>query len=194
MPLQTAFAELKRQVLEQHELLIGTPGSVVIRNSGGRRFYYRDYYDPNGKKAGDYIGPVGEATAEAQAEQVRERIAFANGLVAEAALLVQNGHVRVEPRTNAILAALANHGLFRAGALLVGSHAYGALLNDLGARAAATATEDVDVARGRRLELQEGAKSFEEMLRASRVPFQPVPQLDRKRPSTSCSCPPTVPR
>ncbi len=183
--LQTAFAELKRQALEQHTLLVGTPGSVVVRTSAGRRFFYRDYYDPTGKKAGDYIGPEQDAAAQARAAEVREQITIANGLLEEAALLVQNGYVRVEQRTNAILAALANNGLFRAGALLVGSHAYGALLNDLGARAAATGTEDVDVARGQRLPLPDEAKSFEEMLRDSRVPLHPVPQLDRKMPPTS---------
>jgi hypothetical protein len=185
LALQTAFAELKRQALEQPAVLIGTPGSVVVRTNAGRRFLYRDYYDPSGKKAGDYIGPEQDPATQARAAEIREQIAFANGLLEEAALLVQNGYVRVEPRTNAILAALANNGLFRAGALLVGSHAYGALLNELGARAAATGTEDVDVARGRRLSLSDNKKSFEEMLRDSRVPLRPVPQLDRKVPSTS---------
>jgi hypothetical protein len=185
MALQTAFAELKRQSLEQSSLLIGTPGSVLVRTSGGRRFLYRDYYDPSGKKAGDYIGPEHEPTAESRAAEVRERIALAKRLLEEASLLVQNGYVRVEPRTNAILAALANNGLFRAGALLVGSHAYGALLNELGARAAATGTEDVDIARGARLDLPDDAKPLEEMLRESRVSLHPVPHLDRKRPSTS---------
>ena len=42
MALQTAFAELKRQSLEQASLLIGTPGSVVVRTNAGRRFLYRD--------------------------------------------------------------------------------------------------------------------------------------------------------
>ena len=185
MALQTAFAELKRQALEQPVVLVGTPGSVVTRTNAGRRFLYRDYYDPTGKKAGDYIGPEQDPAAQSRAAEVREQIAFANHLLEEAALLVQNGYVRVEPRTNAILAALANNLLFRAGAVLVGSHAYGALLNDLGARSAATGTEDVDVARGRPLSLSEDAKSFEEMLQDSRVPLHPVPQLDRRMPPTS---------
>lgn len=183
--LQTAYAELKRQALEPPALLIGTPGSIVVRTSGGRRFFYRDYYDPNGKKAGDYIGPEQDPSARVRAAELREQIALAKGLIDDAALLVQNGYVRVEPRTNAILAALANNGLFRAGALLVGSHAYGALLNELGARAAATGTEDIDVARGRRLPLADESRSFEAMLGDSRVPLHPIPQLDRKVPSTS---------
>lgn len=182
MALQTAFAELKRRTFEQHFLLVGTPGSIVVRTE---RFLYRDYYGPDGKKAGDYIGPVDDPPAEARAAELREQIALAKALVEEATLLSQNGYVRVEPRTNAILAALANNGLFRAGALLVGAHSYGALLNDLGARGAATATEDIDVARAKKLDLEDDAKSLEEMLRDSRVALHPIPQLDRKKPSTS---------
>jgi hypothetical protein len=190
MALQTAYAELKRQALEQPSLLIGTPGSVVVRTSSGRRFFYRDYYDPAGKKAGDYIGPEGDRDAQSRAAEVRERIVTTNALLEEAALLVQNGYVRVEPRTNAILAALANHGLFRAGAVVVGSHAYGALLNELGARAASAGTEDIDLARARRLHLDaEPETSFEAMLRDSRVALIPVPPLDRKAPSTSFKAP-----
>jgi hypothetical protein len=185
MPFQAAFAELKRRAFEQPFLLVGTPGSIVVRSAKDRRFLYRDYYGPDGKKAGDYVGPVADPDAETRASELREQIALANALVAEGALLAQNGYVRVEPRTNAILAALANNGLFRAGALLIGAHAYGTLLNDLGVRAASIATEDIDVARPKRLEVEDDAKSFEEMLRASRVPLHPIPQLERKKPSTS---------
>lgn len=69
---------------------------------------------------------------------------------------------------SAILGAFANHGLFRSGAVLVGSLAYGAVLNELGIRAAAFATEDVDLARGEPLHI-ERAGSFEQILAASTV-------------------------
>lgn len=182
MALQAAFSELKRRALEQQFLLVGTPGSVVVRTE---RFLYRDYYGPDGKKAGDYIGPVDDSDAKSRAEELREQIALANALIEEATLLSQNGYVRVEPRTNAILAALANNELFRAGALLVGSHAYGVLLNDLGVRAATVATEDIDVARAAKLAVASESKSFEEMLQESRISLHAIPQLERKKPSTS---------
>jgi hypothetical protein len=185
MAFQTAFAELKRRTFEQPFLLVGTPGSIVVRAAEGRRFLYRDYYGPDGKKAGDYIGPATDAPAEARAAELRDQIALARALAGEGALLSQNGYVRVEPRTNAILTALANNGLFRAGALLVGAHSYGVLLNDLGARASATATEDIGVARAKKLGLDDDAKSLEDMLRDSRILLHPIPQLDRKKPSTS---------
>jgi hypothetical protein len=182
--LQTAFSELKRQASEQPFVLVGTPGSVSVRQVNGGRFYYRQFYDARGKKAADYLGPVGRPQAEERAEAVREQITVANALTKEGRLLAQHGYVRTDSRTSAIVAALANRGLFRAGALLVGSHAYGALLNDLGVRAAAFVTEDVDVARGERLAIAT-PEDFGGILAESTVDLRPVPGFGRDAPTTS---------
>lgn len=145
--LQTAFSELKRQALELPSILEGTPGSVGTRDVNGRPFFYRQFYDAEGKKAAQYIGSAEDPKATARAEALREQIALTKALVKDARFLTERGYVRTDPRTGAIVAVLANRGLFRAGAFLVGSHAYGALLNDLGVRAAAFATEELEVAR-----------------------------------------------
>jgi hypothetical protein len=188
--LQTAYSELKRRAGEQPLLLVGTPGSVGRRDVKGRPFLYRQFYDAQGKKAAEYIGPAGDEAAEERARIVREEIELTGALVKEARLLGQQGYVRVDSRTRSILASLAQHGLFRGGALLVGSHAYGALLNELGIRAAGFLTEDVDVARGKALDLPHAPdQGFEQMLADSTVPLRPVPNLDRKAPSTSFKAP-----
>jgi hypothetical protein len=184
--VQTAYSELKRQALEQSQLLIGSPGSVGAREVGGRSFLYRQFYDAEGAKAAQYLGSSEDAAVMARADAVREQIVLAGALAKEARLLVERGYVRTESRAGAIVAALANRGLFRAGAVLVGSHAYGALLNELGVRAAAFTTEDVDVARADRLELAlADGDSFEQMLAESTVRLHPVPGLHRKAPPTS---------
>ncbi|HVH45781.1 MAG TPA: GSU2403 family nucleotidyltransferase fold protein [Labilithrix sp.] len=182
--LQVAFSDLKRQAMEQPFLLAGTPGSVTKREVNGRPFFYRQYYDPSDKKSADYIGPVDDPSTVERVARIREQIEVANALLGVARMLSRGGYVRVDARTDAILAALANNGLFGAGAVLIGSHAYGALLNDLGARSAGYATEDIDVARDRALRLAE-PKSFEAMLAESKLSLLPVPQLERKKPSTS---------
>ncbi len=186
--LQTSFSEVKRQAAEQELVLVGTPGSVGVREVNGSRFYYRQYYDPQGKKRAEYVGPVAEAGAEERVAALRSRIEVTNALVKDARLLAQRGYARVDTRTNAIVASLANHGIFRGGGLLVGSHAYGALLNELGVRAAAFTTEDVDVARGEPLDIATTSGevvSFAQMLADSTIPLQPVPSLKRTAPSTS---------
>src|SRR5574337_232550 len=147
--LQTAYSELMRQAMEQPFLLVGTPGSVGLRDVKGHPFYYRQYYDAQGKKRAEYLGAAGDDQAEARVAGVRDQIAVTKGLLKEARVLAQQGYVRADQRTGAILAALANHGLFRAGAVLVGSHAFGALLNAVGVMGAAFFTEDVDIARNK---------------------------------------------
>jgi hypothetical protein len=186
LALQTAFSDLERRALEQAFLLAGTPGSVSVRSVSGRSFYYRQFYDAQGKKAAEYLGAVGAQPAEERASQVRSAIAVVQQLVKEGRMLAQTGYVRTEPRAAAILGALANRAFFRAGGVLVGSHAYGALLNQLGVRAAAFATEDVDVARDQPLELALAADvTFESILAESTVPLLAVPSFDRKGPVTS---------
>lgn len=186
-PLQAAFSELKRLAGEQRVLLVGSPGAVVERQVKGRRFLYRDFYAPGGKKAADYLGPSDEPRSVEIAARTREAIELTNDLLAQSRLLAQQGYARVDGRTDAILAALANNGLFRAGAVLIGSHAYGALVNELGVAASTMRTEDIDVARDRALRLDDAAKTFPQMLDDSKVPLFAVPQLDWKAPSTSYS-------
>src|SRR5262249_18054549 len=123
----------------------------------------------------------GDRKAEARAAAVRAEIETTVSLIREARLLVRSGYIRVGPRPNAVLVAMANAGLFRAGAGLVGSHAYGTLLNELGVRAASFATEDLDLARGDTLRLDPSV-TLVDILSSSTVPLRPVPGFDRKAP------------
>lgn len=184
--LQTAFAELKRQALEQEFLLIGTPGSVGPRNRGESGYLYRQFYNAQGRKDAEYIGPVGDLEAEARAEKIRAQIALTRELLRQARVLNQQGYVRTDKRTGAILASLVNYGLFEAGAVLIGSHAFGVLINLLGVASAGFSTEDVDVARNAPLEIAlDDSTGFLEILRESTIPLVPIPTLRRGAPSTS---------
>jgi hypothetical protein len=99
---------------EQPFVLPGTPGSVGVREVKGRRFYYRQFYDAEGKKGAEYIGPVGVPGAEEKAATVRGAISLAHSLVKEGRLLGQAGYVRADRRAVAVLGAFANHALFAA--------------------------------------------------------------------------------
>lgn len=192
LSLQAAYSDLRRQAEEQRFVLVGTPGTVSTRTVNGRDFYYRQHYDANGKKAAEYLGSVDDHDAQQRAREIRGQIDVANALLDVARMLARSGYVRVDARADAVLAALANNGLFRAGGMLVGAHAYGALINDLGIRAGAQATEDIDVARDRALSLP-APKPFEKMLEDAKLDLHPIPELDRKKPSTSWK-PPGVDR
>jgi hypothetical protein len=188
LALQTAFSEVKRHALEQPFALVGSPGSVGVREVKGRRFLYRQFYDAQGKKAADYLGPLDDVAVTARAQTIRDRIDATNAIVKDVRMLAHQGYVRADSRTCAVLGAFANRGLFRAGAVLVGSHGYGALINDLGVRAAAFSTEDVDLARDAPLQIT-GDNDFAAILADSTVALTPVPGFDRGAPSTSYKAP-----
>lgn len=187
-PLTTLYGDLENHAAAQAELLLGTPGSLLERqNAAGFRFYARQFYDGEGNKREQYVaGPVGDAAADVAAEQVRARIADANEALRDARLLGREGFQLVDARAFVTLASLHNHGLFRAGAVLVGSHALGALLNRMGVRAAAYSTEDVDLARGQALAFSKRPDaSLLDMLRDSGLAFVPVPAMDVRDAPTS---------
>ncbi len=187
-PLTVLHSDLENHAATQTHVLIGTPGSLLEReNASGFRFYARQYYDGDGKKREQYVaGAVGDVTADATAAELRSRIEETKALTADLRLLGREGYQLADARTFATLASLHNHGVFRAGAVLVGSHAFGVLLNQLGARAAAYATEDVDLARRDALAFATPpSQSLLEMLQDSGIEFIEVPQLDVRKPSTS---------
>jgi hypothetical protein len=100
------------------------------------------------------------------------------------------GFQRVEREPAAVLSVFFNHGLQRSGLVLVGSHAYGALLNELGVQASAYRTRDLDVARAAPLSLALPARgSFGALLNESGLSFVPVPGMPSSRPSGSFKLP-----
>jgi hypothetical protein len=187
--LMLLFAELESTAAEQVEAFLGTPGTIDERtNEKGVRFWVHRYSDATGKRRELYLGAPADPAIKARVAALRERINAANAAIARVRLLARAGFATVNRKVYATLASLHNHGLFRAGALLIGSHAYGALLNALGVRAVPYATEDVDIARRDALAIS-GVPAFLQMLRETGIQFFEVPQLDRRSPSTSFSEP-----
>jgi hypothetical protein len=186
--LTVLISDLESQALQQREVFVGTAGSVVERsNASGFRFYGHQFYDGYGKKRETYVaGPVGSSDADAAAAALRLRIAEVKALVPSLRMLAREGCSVVDAKTYGTLATLHNHGVFAAGGFLVGSHAYGVLLNRLGVRAAPFTTEDIDIARKEALAFERlPGRALLDMLKESGIPFVEVPALDRKKPSTS---------
>lgn len=179
------FSELASAATHQTEAFLGSPGSLAERtNETGTRYWVHRYSDAAGRRQEAYLGKSEDPPVSARVADLRERIAAANSAIAAVRLLARAGFATVDRKAYSTLASLHNHGLFRAGALLIGSHAYGALLNALGVRAAAYSTQDIDIARRAQLAVS-GIPPFIEMLRETGLEFFPVPALHRRAPSTS---------
>jgi hypothetical protein len=182
------YGDIEAYALSQADVFVGTAGSVVERrNADGFRFYAHQHYDGDGRKRERYLaGPVGSVAADEAASVLRTRIQDLKALVPSLRLLGREGFSLVDAKTYATLASLHNHRVFSAGAMLVGSHAYGVLLNRLGVRSAAYATEDIDIARRKALAFPASPDlGFLDMLRGSGIEFVEVPRLDRRSPPTS---------
>ena len=87
-----------------------------------------------------------------------------------------------------MLVELHNLKAFEAGLVVVGTLCYMAWLNELGVKAVALRTQDVDLARRQRLKL-EAPLSFLEAMQATKLPFSAVPGLPSREPPTSVKLP-----
>ena len=184
-PIAAAYADLENHAVGQAGAPMATPGSLLQRsNAGGFRFYAVQQYDASGKRTERYLaGPIGEPAAEATAEAFRRELADARQASESIRLLLREGYFAAEPRHYGVLAALANHGAFAGGALLVGTYAFQAIANRLGIRTSAFPTEDLDLARPSRLAMTSVPPGgLLEIIRASGVDFVEVPNLDPRHP------------
>jgi len=183
--LTLLFSELETAARELDQALLGTPGTLTERtNENGTAYWVHRYSDALNRRHEAYIGKADDPDVVSRVDALRERINATNATIASVRLLARSGFATVDRKAFYTLASLANHGLFRAGALLIGSHAYGALLNALGVRAVPYATEDVDIARREKLAIS-SVPSFLEMLRETGIEFFAVPSLDRRAAATS---------
>jgi hypothetical protein len=147
---QTAYANLAtaaRQA-ELNRSVAQVPGGFSKKTVKSKVYWYWQAKLPGGKLQQVYVGPDDETTREiirrhddpvAKAAQLQlERLSQA--AVALGCYEVIRKHARV-------LARLAQYGLFRAGGILVGTHAYLAYQNHFGIRwGAADVTVDLDFA------------------------------------------------
>jgi hypothetical protein len=186
LSFRTAYAQAKEAALAQSNVSLLTPGSIQHEVRGGSKFVYRYRYDAAGKRIAQYLGPEsgddGHAALQAAKDEIRSGAIFAQ----YSRDLRRVGFYGADNSTVVTVAQLFNTGIFSGGGVLVGSHAFGAILNELGYSTAFPLTEDVDIARGRRIQiaaLPEGG--FLAVLRETGLPFQEVPELERGGPPTS---------
>ncbi len=183
------YQELKHLAQAQRRVLAGTPGTLKQRSRRGTDYWVREHIRVDGRKDDEHFGTV-PALGEARVRELRAEVELAKALAAGSASLRLLGYQRVERKAAAVLAAFHNRGLFHAGLTLVGSHAYGVLLNETGISAPAYRTQDIDVARAQPLALALPATpAVPEILAESGLAFHPVPGMPSHRPSASFKLP-----
>jgi hypothetical protein len=181
------FANVEQAAATQDKVLMGAPGTIIEHVRGGTVYYGRQFMGPEGRKQEEHLGgPADNPDVQQRVDDVRHRIALSKDLIARIRDLGKLGFQLADNKTYATVGVLYNYGLFEAGALLVGSHAYAVILNSLGIRAISYETEDIDIARRHQLALTgvpEGG--LLSMLKETGIQFVPVPAMKPGEPSTS---------
>jgi len=194
--VQTLYAELLEQSVHAaaEAAVPGSPrGSFVAKTIKGGTYWYLQTAE-GGRRRQQYLGRESPSLL-AWMEEVRgarERSAAdAAGRARLVTMLAAGGAARESAPVVRVLDLLAGAGVFRMGGVLVGTQAFRAYGNLLGARftAAALRTQDVDIAQdpaiGIALTADSGPLDVAASLEGSGLGFFPVPGLDPRQPSTS---------
>jgi hypothetical protein len=143
---QTAYAQLFDATLasELSRSVGSLRGSFARKTVKGREYWYFQFTDLGGTLRQVYVGPDSEPVRALVAEARKPRDAPIVPLVRSAIAL---GCAPLLPRHFRVIRRLAEHGFFRAGGVLVGTHAFLTYGNILGLHWVETArTQDVDLA------------------------------------------------
>ncbi len=194
VPVQTLYAELVEQLLalEARRRIGHAPGAFVTKRLKRGTYYYFQYSEPGGTTRQAYVGRKSDALDALVRRYASER----EGLRADrrsvetlCAALRAGGATTTDARSARVLGALADAGVFKLGAVLVGTHAFVALGNVLGVRwtGASSRTEDVDIAAERSLELAlpDLRSDVPAVLEGLGMGLLPVPGFSPRAASTS---------
>lgn len=143
---QTAYAQLFDAALatEFSRSVGNLRGSFARKTVKGREYWYFQFTDLGGTLRQLYVGPDSEPVRALVAESRQSREEPLVPLVRSAIAL---GCAPVLARHFRVVRRLADHGFFRAGGVLVGTHAFLTYGNILGLRWVESArTQDVDLA------------------------------------------------
>lgn len=144
---QTAYAQVldAAHAADLARTVADLPGTFARKRVKGRGYWYYQFMDMAGRKRQVYVGPENERVRGLIARRAQGGAAPALRALAQSALAL--GNAALLPRHFKVVQRLADHGFFRAGGVLIGTHAFLALGNMLGVRwRDGLRTQDVDFA------------------------------------------------
>lgn len=152
---QTAYAQTLDSALaaEHFRSVADLSGAFSSKTVKGHKYWYYQYSEPSGRLRQTFVGPDNDAVRDLIAKKHQPAITAQLGPLAGSAIAL--GCDPVVPKQLRVILRLAEYGFFRAGGVLVGTHAFLAYGNMLGVRWRDVArTEDIDFAHaGKNLSL-----------------------------------------
>lgn len=144
---QTAYAQLldAAHAAELMRTVADLPGTFARKQVKGRPYWYYQYLDVSGKQRQVYVGPENERVLALIATRAEGGAKPALQGLAQSAVAL--GNAPMLPKHFKVMQRLSDYGFFRAGGVLIGTHAFLAFGNMLGVRwADGQRTQDVDFA------------------------------------------------
>lgn len=144
---QTAYAQLLEAALASEHMrgVADLPGSFASKTVRGARYWYFQYTEPSGKLRQVFVGPDTAPVHALMARKTQRPATAALGPLARSCAAL--GCSEILPRHLRVLQRLAEYGFFRAGGVLIGTHAFLAFANMLGVRwGEGSRTQDIDFA------------------------------------------------
>lgn len=171
---------------------VGAPqGTIVHKTVRGHRYAYLQL-SALGKRKQLYLGPESQELTEmlrGLEQRWRDAEQLGQSTARLVAMLQQAGVLGPSGGSAKLLETLTAHGAFRAGGVLIGSHAfiaYGAMLGVRWSRA--FRTDDLDLASDPRIGLAIGERTdLLDAVEHAVPPLTGIPGFDPKSPSTSFS-------
>ncbi|WP_243370414.1 nucleotidyltransferase domain-containing protein [Geotalea sp. SG265] len=190
---RTLYAELLEmmQILEASRTISDLNGNFTTKTIGGEQYVYFSHYLPGGKLHYVYVGKKNEQTdaliqrykeGKPESQEARENIRRLGAQVkAGFGVVTDKAMVRV-------IKALAEAAVFRAGAVVIGRHAFTAIGVMLGIRRfqGTILPMDVDLSAERSVSvaLPQTQSDIPDVIDSLKMGFFPVPALNLKHPST----------
>ena len=186
---QTAYAQLLEAALvaEHVRSVADLPGSFASKTVRGARYWYFQYTEPSGKLRQVFVGPDTAPVRALMARKAQPSAVVALGPLARSCAAL--GCSEILPRHLRVLQRLAEYGFFRAGGVLIGTHAFLAFATMLGVRwGDGSRTQDIDFAHaGKSLSLALPGNvqvQTHEAIKSLEMGFLPVSGLASKAGAT----------
>ncbi len=144
---QTAYAQVldAAHAADLARTVADLPGTFARKRVKGHTYWYYQFMDISGRKRQVYVGPENDRVQTLIERRAEGGAGPALQALARSALAL--GLTPMLPRHFKVVQRLADHGFFRAGGVLIGTHAFLAIGNMLGVRwRDGLRTQDVDFA------------------------------------------------
>jgi hypothetical protein len=144
---QAGYAQLMDAAItsEHRRTVADLSGSFAAKTIKGHKYWYFQYTEPSGKLKQIYVGPDNNAVK--LLTERKNLSGVTQNLIPLAASAVALGCAAVLPKHLRVITRLSEYGFFRAGGILVGTHAFLAYGNMLGVQwGDSSRTQDIDFA------------------------------------------------